>query len=151
MCQLARRGAKGVMAMECDRMTEHPAHESAVQMPQITRAHPFCLIALDQLAEDRLDPIPDAAQGAAARRIRILADFAKWGEEAHAISSQRLRQKWCPIVAITNQVAGGGPFAKSARMVRSEQPRVAIRSYPEPCTREATTCSKTTRSGIRRR
>src|SRR5215469_10322643 len=37
------------------------------------------------------------------------------------------------------------------RIVRSEHPAVAIRSYPLPCTNAATTCSNTTRSGTRRR
>src|SRR5215216_1311827 len=36
-------------------------------------------------------------------------------------------------------------------MVRSEHPALAIRSYPEPCTKAAITCSNTTRSGMRRR
>lgn len=37
------------------------------------------------------------------------------------------------------------------RMVRSEQPGLAIRSYPLPWTRACTMCSKTIRSGTRRR
>jgi hypothetical protein len=35
--------------------------------------------------------------------------------------------------------------------VRSEHPAVAIRSYPDPCTRASMTWSNTTRSGTRRR
>src|SRR4051812_22773340 len=37
------------------------------------------------------------------------------------------------------------------RIVASEQSELAIRSYPEPCTSAASTCSNTTRSGIRGR
>jgi hypothetical protein len=37
------------------------------------------------------------------------------------------------------------------RIVASEHPRLAIRSYPEPCTSAAITCSNTTRSSTRRR
>jgi NAD(P)-dependent dehydrogenase (short-subunit alcohol dehydrogenase family) len=37
------------------------------------------------------------------------------------------------------------------RIVRSEHPGLAIRSYPLPCTNAATTCSNTTRSLKRRR
>lgn len=76
-------------------------------MPQVTSTDPFDLIALNELTEDRLDPVPDAAQIVAARWIRILAGFAKWGEHAHAIGGQRVRQEGRPGVAIPNQVASG--------------------------------------------
>ena len=88
-------------------MTEHLAHQAALQMPQVTRTDAFGLIALDQLAEDRFDLIADAAQIVAARRIRILAGFAEWGKQAHAIGGQRIRQESGPGVAIPNQVPGG--------------------------------------------
>ena len=61
-------------------MAEHLAHQAALQMPQIPRTDAFDLIALDQLAEDRLDPIANAAQGVTTRTIRIPAGCAPWGE-----------------------------------------------------------------------
>lgn len=58
------------------------------------------------------------------------------------------------LLAEIRNVVADEPAAAQAwtrrRIVRSEQPGLAIRSYPEPCT-SATTCLQTTRSRMRRR
>ncbi len=98
--------AQGVVGKDRDGVAEHLAHEAVLQRPQVTSTNAFDLTALNQLAEDRLDPIANAAQGVTTRTIRILAGCAPWGKQAHAIGGQRVRQKGCPGVAIPSQIAG---------------------------------------------
>ena len=85
---MTRLITQGAIEVGRDRMTEHLAHQAALQMPQVTSTDAFDLRALDELAKDRLDPIVEAVRIVAARRIWILAGFAKWRKQAGAVCSR---------------------------------------------------------------
>ena len=72
--------AQGVVGKDRVGVAKHLAHEAVLQRPQVTSTNAFDLTAPNQLAEDRLNPIANAAQRVTTRTIRIPAGCAPWGE-----------------------------------------------------------------------
>ena len=80
--------ARSLVEQEGNRVAENLPQQPTRQMPEVFRPHPLYGIALRELAEERVDPVPKAAQAGISFWMRIVSLLTVRCQRLYALLGQ---------------------------------------------------------------
>lgn len=85
---------------EREGVAEHFSKQAMAQMPQVSRPDALDEVTVHELTEDRIDPVPDAAEVGTASGPGVLPGFLVGSLQLQTLRCQRLSKRGTPVVAV---------------------------------------------------